>query len=702
MTQTTRLRLVIVFAVLAVTVSVAIAGFAFRRAAALQSLRLDTDTTLQSVYRLSNQTYSLLYAAADLREAATTWEAEFDNAFTALDQLAFHPALPLLGRDIELQVRQTRSLWSVNTNGFVAGGARLSQVLENELPADLPGNLSDAIQDLADEDQQQELLFDFRRALFEIDATNQQFGFFTTSALTSLAEQIQAEAEGAIRATAITAGVSAVLLLVLVLFALITALRLLQSSNSRLEQRVRERTRSIQSLLDFSGEGFLSFGPDRIIRPELSRECDTIFGQSVVGREISSVLFTDRQKREDFASAMELVFSGATDPEVVFDVLDDRLEIQGKTIDMDLRVVDEQTVMCALRDVTEQQRMQREFEDQQKKREMVLRVVTARPHFMALLDEADSLMERLVAFSSQDSFEELIRELHTFKSNAAFLKMHDTSAAAHELETALTDAEVLGDMDPVSPALREFQNAYRREIAFVTESLGSRWVDNRSLQEVDGTALQRVYRQVVVNHGEDTELVGEIDRLSRIPLESLFSRMEELVSILASSRGKYVAVVAEAQELAVHTGVYNALSDALNHLIRNMVDHGIERPGDRQRAGKESTGTIELKAERLDGRLRITVADDGAGIDLEAVVNRAKEHGLISAGETPRPEAIARAVFSDGLSTAATVSATSGRGAGLSAVRHRIRSIGGQINLSTRRGRGTTFTLSIPDLEGAS
>jgi two-component system chemotaxis sensor kinase CheA len=255
----------------------------------------------------------------------------------------------------------------------------------------------------------------------------------------------------------------------------------------------------------------------------------------------------------------------------------------------------------------------------------------------------------------------------------------------------------MGDTDPVAPLIDSFRRAYREEVDFVRHAVGEQWVQNRSMQEIDGNALQDIYHHVLAEHGDDSALVQKLDAISRLPLSGLFARMGEHAEMLSSSRGKYVQVTWEDNEASVHTRVYQAVSDAMNHLVRNMVDHGIEFPPHRERVGKPHTGTIDFSVRREDGRLKIIVSDDGSGIDVDKVRERAIEMGVIRSEDTLHPQDIVRTVFSDGFSTAAATTAISGRGEGLPAVRQRIRELGGTINLATRRGRGTQFTLTIPD-----
>ena len=141
---------------------------------------------------------------------------------------------------------------------------------------------------------------------------------------------------------------------------------------------------------------------------------------------------------------------------------------------------------------------------------------------------------------------------------------------------------------------------------------------------------------------------------------------------------------------------FDQIAGCVIHLLRNIVDHGIERPGERTSAGKDPEGTITITAKATESGMELSLADDGRGIPLDAVAARAREMGLIEAGACPSQAELVRIIFRPGFTTAETVTAVSGRGVGLSAVRDTVRTLGGRMGVSTRAGRGTTISLSIP------
>jgi two-component system chemotaxis sensor kinase CheA len=146
----------------------------------------------------------------------------------------------------------------------------------------------------------------------------------------------------------------------------------------------------------------------------------------------------------------------------------------------------------------------------------------------------------------------------------------------------------------------------------------------------------------------------------------------------------------------VDRSIIERLSDPLTHIIRNSVDHGIESPADRLAAGKNEEGTIRLSAAHRGGRIVIQIADDGAGINSERVLQKAREKGLVSADAMLSEEEIGNLIMLPGFSTAEKLSDISGRGVGMDVVRSNIQEIGGRISLKSERGRGMTIQLSLP------
>jgi len=180
------------------------------------------------------------------------------------------------------------------------------------------------------------------------------------------------------------------------------------------------------------------------------------------------------------------------------------------------------------------------------------------------------------------------------------------------------------------------------------------------------------------------------------PIGSVFSRVPRIVRELEAATGKRVRVEVAGEGTELDKTVVERLGEPLTHLIRNAVDHGLETPEVREAAGKPAEGMLRLSAEHRSGRILISIADDGAGINRERVLSKAVERGLIAADAQLTNEEIDNLIFAPGFSTAQTVSNISGRGVGMDVVRQNVKDLGGRISIQSTPGQGSVFTLALP------
>jgi two-component system chemotaxis sensor kinase CheA len=179
-----------------------------------------------------------------------------------------------------------------------------------------------------------------------------------------------------------------------------------------------------------------------------------------------------------------------------------------------------------------------------------------------------------------------------------------------------------------------------------------------------------------------------------VPIGPVFRQQVRTARDLATRVGKQVAVEISGEDVELDTSVIERLRDPLTHMIRNAVDHGIESPELRRARGKSAAATIGLRASHHDGMIVVEVADDGAGLDLVRLRERARVMG-IDAGRLSDREVL-RLILVPGFSTAREVTEVSGRGIGLDIVEKNVSAIGGAIGIESEMGRGTTFTIRLP------
>jgi len=192
------------------------------------------------------------------------------------------------------------------------------------------------------------------------------------------------------------------------------------------------------------------------------------------------------------------------------------------------------------------------------------------------------------------------------------------------------------------------------------------------------------------------ELQESVMRIRMLPIAFSFNRFPRLVHDLSSQLGKKVELKLSGEHTELDKTVLEKMSDPLVHLVRNALDHGIEMPAQRLAAGKPEVGLLKLHAFHQSGSIIIQISDDGAGIDTDKVLQKARNLGLIHGEENLTEEQLYELIFHPGLSTATQVSDLSGRGVGMDVVRRNIRSLGGTIDVKSKRGKGSTFNIRLP------
>ena len=190
------------------------------------------------------------------------------------------------------------------------------------------------------------------------------------------------------------------------------------------------------------------------------------------------------------------------------------------------------------------------------------------------------------------------------------------------------------------------------------------------------------------------EMCHKLLRVRLAPIATLFRRFGRFLRDLAHERGQSIELCIEGGETAVDRAIISRLYEPLVHIVRNAVAHGIESADERAALGKPAKAQILLGARLREGRVNVSVADDGRGLNHEAIAAKAKSQGLDTSGFSARD--IQRLIFRPGFSTATSVSSLAGRGVGLDVVASVVQGLGGSIDVRSARGQGTVFVLDLP------
>jgi two-component system chemotaxis sensor kinase CheA len=225
----------------------------------------------------------------------------------------------------------------------------------------------------------------------------------------------------------------------------------------------------------------------------------------------------------------------------------------------------------------------------------------------------------------------------------------------------------------------------------ITQSMLSQFNDG-----VDVSQLEMLRHGLAQLSRHTRELQESVMSIRMLPISTVFNRFPRLVRDLAQKLDKKVVLDMRGETTELDKTVLEKIGDPLVHLVRNAIDHGLEMPEKRLAAGKSDTGTLRLEAFHRGGSIVVEVADNGAGLNREAIVAKAIQRGIIATGEGMSDEAVSDLIFEAGFSTAAATTDLSGRGVGMDVVRRNVMDLGGTVAIRSVQGSGTTFTITLP------
>lgn len=296
-----------------------------------------------------------------------------------------------------------------------------------------------------------------------------------------------------------------------------------------------------------------------------------------------------------------------------------------------------------------------------------------------------------------------IREVFDWVSNSCALEIEQLAATAQD---------VIATVMPDAATRAEGASETRRDAGLVTMHVRTEKIDDlvnlvgelvithtmlkQTAQHLDAIKDARAVSVLTQLERNVQDLQERVLAIRMMPVNHVFGRFPRLVRDLGLQIGKAIELKLSGEQAELDKSVIEQLVDPLTHLVRNALDHGIEMPAARLAAGKPAKGTLALHAEHRGGRFVIKVSDDGRGIDTQRVKQKAIEIGLLQAGEEIDEAGVYALLLRPGFSTAREVSSLSGRGVGLDVVSQNVRKLGGSLEIASKPGLGTTFTINLP------
>ncbi|MBD0326076.1 MAG: Hpt domain-containing protein [Pyrinomonadaceae bacterium] len=320
-----------------------------------------------------------------------------------------------------------------------------------------------------------------------------------------------------------------------------------------------------------------------------------------------------------------------------------------------------------------------------------------------LVEAAPGALSLRLLYASDAGTEELSALANAFGS-ASIEELKPETLSQKEKAPDESDEEIRDDAD--EPAIAPLPTQVRVELGQLDELISATHELMAETVAAFALALERVATE---DEGRDVaealmaniqerfiRLEEQLIGLRRVALARTLERAARAGAQAARAIGKEVAFEIRGGEVRLDKSLVEAINDPLVHLVRNAVDHGIETPDERERAGKRRQGLVRLEAAAENDCVILKITDDGCGIDLETVARAAVRQGIIEEGQSVSRHQALRLIFRPSFSTAAAVSEMSGRGVGLDVVERAIEQVGGEMRVWSEAERGTTFEMIMP------
>lgn len=468
----------------------------------------------------------------------------------------------------------------------------------------------------------------------------------------------------------------------------------LKKYSDGLEDKVRERTREIQTILDNVTFGFLVVGHDLAIREGFTQSCHELFGGHVeAGARLDALLGLDDNSRMMLELGFDEIYEDLMPEALLVAQLPSRFEQQGgRVLHLEARVIRDgdgavDSLLMTVSDITALEAAQKESMQNR----VLISLLQQKDAFCSFLQDTREQLHAAQHAVKENDRVVVRRVVHTIKGNTAIYGIHNIAQLIHDIEE--DDPIEEAELDRIRGAFRGFleANAEVLQLDFDNPTSAGLQLSSAHVQQL----------RSMLNHSDSDQRAFRswAAEVIQKPASQVLGPLEPFVERLAERLGKSVSFTIEGADTLVDANTVRPVFLNLTHLLRNSIDHGIEAPEDR--GDKPAEAQVWLKIEDDGAQWVLTLSDDGRGIDTGRLIDKCLRAGALS-----EPEAAAmtheqrlQLIFRDGLSSADEATDISGRGVGMSAVKMTVESLGGQIKLWSLPHRGTQFTLTIPKPE---
>ncbi|MES1931147.1 chemotaxis protein CheA [Salinisphaera shabanensis T35B1] len=290
---------------------------------------------------------------------------------------------------------------------------------------------------------------------------------------------------------------------------------------------------------------------------------------------------------------------------------------------------------------------------------------------------------------------EVVAEEHATPAQNSSASSDDKSSASAAPAAAAAKPKAAAKSAGESSSLRVSTEKVDEIINLVGELVITQSMLEQTIGGLDSEAHSALLEGLNQLQRNARDLQEAVMSVRMMPMDYAFNRFPRLVRDLSRKLGKEINLVTEGESTELDKGLIERIMDPMTHLVRNSLDHGIETPERRKEAGKPAAGTLTLAAQHQGGSILIDISDDGAGLNRERILSKARQNGL-SVTDTMSDDEVWQLIFAPGFSTAEAVTDVSGRGVGMDVVKRNIQELGGHVDIRSAAGQGTTIRIVLP------
>lgn len=498
-------------------------------------------------------------------------------------------------------------------------------------------------------------------------------------------------------------------------------IRVLHASKggSELFAQLAKINRALTGMLNCLGQGFFSFDSTGMSSKIASKACLELLETDPSGKPVWEVLKIEKDKIKSFQGWMALAFKEDINFDSIAEIgMRTFPHSQGRTIALnyfpmrgpDGKVTD---VLVVATDHTEKEMAARQAELERRNVEMINKIVAQRKSFLGFVSDLRAQIANFRRLSekttlNEEGVKDFMRFLHTMKGGSSMFAIDALASAIHDLEDEWGLARTRGVSSEELPACRTI---IQQQLAKIEERLESFLQQHRGLlgeaffrqERMIELPLSRLVtlREALSDSGAPQPILEEFTELAKEPVEAYVGPFLQVVEQVACAQSKEIRPVnVQNGGFRIYPEAYKDLLASFVHLFRNAIDHGIETPEKRFQAGKDPVGTIEFRISPVrirDGDwVEFVMEDDGQGIDPAKVREVLRSRGMSQNPEALSDEKTIQCVFEPGFSTRTEVTAISGRGIGLDAVKACATAMGGSVRVESTFGKGARFTITVP------